>query len=136
MVTSKQQFTPFLMFFGKAEEAMNFYVSLFDQSEVVSIQRYGPDGPGAEGSVLHATFLLGGQQFMCIDSSEKHDFTFTPALSIFVTCQSDDEIDRLFQRLSEDGAVLMPLDAYPFSERYGWVSDRYGVSWQLTLNRE
>jgi predicted 3-demethylubiquinone-9 3-methyltransferase (glyoxalase superfamily) len=135
MVVSPQKITPFLMFSGQAEEAMTFYMSLFDRSEVLDIRRYGPDEAGTEGSVIHATFSLGGQQFMCIDSYVQHAFTFTPAISLFVTCQSEEEIDRLFGSLSADGQILMPLDAYPFSEKFAWITDRYGVSWQLTLAR-
>jgi predicted 3-demethylubiquinone-9 3-methyltransferase (glyoxalase superfamily) len=127
-----QKITTFLMFEGQAEEAMNFYVSLFD-GEVVSIRRYGPDGQGAEGSVEHATFTLAGQEYMCIDSSVKHGFGFTPAVSLYVTCADEPEIDRLYAALSEKGGVLMPLNDYGFSKKFGWVNDRYGVSWQLTL---
>lgn len=135
MTVSPQKITPFLMFSGQAEDAMNFYVSLFDQAEVLDIRRYGPNEAGAEGSVMHATFSLGGQQFMCIDSYVQHAFTFTPAISLFVTCQSEVEIDRLFTHLSESGQVFMPLESYPFSEKFAWIADRYGVSWQLTLVR-
>ena len=123
----------FLMFEGKAEEAMNFYVSLFDDAAVASIQRYGTEGPGKEGSVLVASFTLKGQNFMCIDSPSKHAFTFTPATSIFVDCDSEAEVDGLFRKLSDSGQVLMPLDAYPFSRKFGWVADRFGVSWQINL---
>jgi predicted 3-demethylubiquinone-9 3-methyltransferase (glyoxalase superfamily) len=112
---------------------MRFSLSLFDRSEIIAIQRYGPNEAGAEGSVMLATFSLDGQRFMCIDSNARHDFTFTPALSLYVTCESAAEVDRLFGRLSEGGAVLMPLAAYPFSERFAWVADRFGVSWQLAL---
>ena len=133
MENKKQKITTFLMFSGQAEEAMNFYVSLFDQSEIVSIKRYGPNEPGAEGSVQQATFTLGGQTFMCIDSNVKHDFTFTPAISLFVTCDTEEEIDRVFAKLSEGGVVYMPLAAYPFSKKFGWVGDKFGVSWQLSL---
>lgn len=125
--------TTFFMFDGKAEEAMNFYTSLFDRSEIISITRYGANEAGKEGSVLHATFTLNGQEFMCIDSSITHDFTFTPSMSLYVTCDTEAEIERLYEKLSEDGTVLMPLAAYPFSEKFGWVADRFGVSWQLTL---
>jgi predicted 3-demethylubiquinone-9 3-methyltransferase (glyoxalase superfamily) len=135
LVTSVRKITPSLMFLGNAEEAMLFYVSLFDRSEVLSIRRYGPNEPGAEGSVMHATFSLSGQQFMCIDSNVRHDFTFTPAISLSVTCDAEGEVERLFERLSEGGQVLMPLGTYPFSERFAWINDRYGVSWQLTLDR-
>jgi predicted 3-demethylubiquinone-9 3-methyltransferase (glyoxalase superfamily) len=136
LVISVQKITPFLLFSGQAEEAMAFYLSLFDRSEVLDIQRYGPNEAGAEESVMHATFSLSGQQFACIDSYVQHAFTFTPAISLSVTCDSEDEIDRLFARLSEGGQVFMPLDAYPFSEKFAWIADRYGVSWQLTLARE
>jgi predicted 3-demethylubiquinone-9 3-methyltransferase (glyoxalase superfamily) len=130
---SRQKITPFLMFSGRAEEAMNYYISIFERSEILDIQRYGPDEAGAEGSVVHATFSLNGQAFMCIDSSVKHEFSFTPAISFYVTCETEDEIDRAYEKLSREGTVLMPLDAYPFSPRFGWVADRFGVSWQLTL---
>lgn len=128
-----QKITTFLMFEGKAEEAMNFYISLFPGSSIVSISRYGKEGPGQEGSVVQAVFSLGDQRFMCIDSHVKHQFTFTPSVSLFVQCESDEEIDRLFARLSENGAILMPLGNYGFSRKFGWCADRFGVSWQLTL---
>ncbi len=130
-----QKITTFFMFDGKAEEAMNFYTSLFENSKILSITRYGPGEGGVEGTVMHATFSLGGQEFMCIDSNVKHDFTFTPAMSLYVNCETDEEIDRLFTKLSQGGQVLMPLDRYPFSEKFAWVSDKYGVSWQLNLAR-
>ncbi len=133
MEQSKQKVTTFLMFDGKAEEAMNYYVSVFDQAEILSIERYGPNEAGEEGSVLRATFSLFGQVFMCIDSNMKHDFSFTPAMSLFVTCANEEELGRFFEKLSQGGQVLMPLAAYPFSDKFGWVSDKYGVSWQLNL---
>lgn len=129
-----QKVTTFLMFEGRAEEAMNFYTSLFPDSAILDISRYGAEGPGAEGSVIHATFTLAGQELMAIDSFVKHEFTFTPAISLYITCRSEDEIDELYAKLSEGGGVLMPLDAYPFSPKFGWVNDRFGVSWQLTLS--
>lgn len=128
--------TTFLMFEGKAEEAMNFYMSIFDKSEIVSISRYGAEGPGAEGTVEHATFTLNGQEFMCIDSFVHHDFSFTPAMSLYVTCDTEEQIDRAYEKLSENGTVLMPLGAYPFSEKFSWVSDQFGVTWQLTLAKK
>lgn len=126
--------TTFLMFEGNAEAAMNFYMSLFADSKIVSIQRYGKEGPGPEGSVVHAVFTLNGQEFMCIDSPAKHGFTFTPATSLFITCDNEAEVDTLFGKLSEGGQVLMPLDAYPFAKRYGWCNDRFGVSWQISFS--
>ena len=128
-----QKVTTFLMFTGKAEEALRFYVSLFKDSKIVSMTRYGKEGPGAEGTVKHAIFTLQGHEFMATDSPAVHDFTFTPSMSLYVTCDSPDEIDRLFKKLSEAGKVFMPLDKYPFSDKFGWLQDKYGVSWQLDL---
>ncbi len=133
MEQGKQKVTTFLMFNGKAEEAMNYYVSIFDQAEILSIERYGPNGAGEEGTVLRASFSLYGQVFMCIDSNMKHDFSFTPAMSLYVTCATEEEIGLLFEKLSQGGLVLMPLAAYPFSDKFGWLSDKFGVSWQLNL---
>lgn len=128
-----QKITPFLMFEGTAEEAMNYYVSLIEDSEIRSIKRYGANEPGEEGAVMQAVFSLKGQELMCIDSQVKHGFTFTPSFSLFMTCDAEAEIDMLYDRLSEGGAVLMPLGDYAFSKKFGWVVDKFGVSWQLTL---
>jgi predicted 3-demethylubiquinone-9 3-methyltransferase (glyoxalase superfamily) len=125
---------PFLMFEGKAEEAMNFYVSLIPGSAVIDIVRYGPGEAGAEGSVMKATFSVAGQTVMCTDSIVKHNFTFTPASSFFVDCESEEEIRRLSAALVEGGMALMPLGEYGFSRKFAWVNDRYGVSWQLNLD--
>ncbi len=125
---------PFLMFQdGKAEEAMNFYTSLMEDSEITNLVRYGANESGDEGTIMQATFILKGQEFMCIDSNVKHEFSFTPSFSIYVTCNTEDEILSLYQRLIEDGHALMPLDNYGFSKKFGWVNDRFGVSWQLNL---
>lgn len=128
-----QKITTLLMFDGRAEEAMTFYMSLFEDAEVLAIARYGAEGPGAEGSVQHATFSLAGQQLMCIDSSVKHEFGFTPAVSLYVACGTEIELDRLYAALAEKGQPLMPLGSYGFSKKFGWVADRFGVSWQLNL---
>jgi predicted 3-demethylubiquinone-9 3-methyltransferase (glyoxalase superfamily) len=125
--------TPFLMFQGNAEEAMNFYTSIIEDSEITKIIRYGANGPGAEGSVMHATFSLKGQEFMCIDSNVKHEFTFTPSFSIYITCDSNEEISSLYEKLSKGGQALMPLDDYSFSKKFGWFVDKFGVSCQLNL---
>lgn len=125
--------TPFLMFEGNAEEAMNYYISIIDSSEITSITRYGANEPGREGSVMQATFSLKGQEFMCIDSHIKHGFTFTPSFSIFITCDTEEELDRLYEKLSEGGKALMPLGNYGFSKKFGWINDKFGVSWQLNL---
>lgn len=137
MNDSKQKITTFLMFQdGNAEEAMNFYISLFDNSQIVNITRYGANEAGKEGTVMHAVFSLNGQEFMCIDSYVKHGFTFTPAMSLYVNCDTEDEIDKVFEKISESGKILMPLGSYPFSDRFGWVNDKYGVSWQLTFEKK
>ncbi len=128
--------TPFLMFEGKAEEAMRFYVSLLADSHIDKIIRYGTGEAGAEGTVMRADFTLAGQPVICIDSPVKHAFTFTPSMSMFVDCADEDEIGTLFFKLSKDGGVMMPLGDYGFSRKFAWVSDRYGVSWQLNLPRE
>ncbi|HLR15999.1 MAG TPA: VOC family protein [Bacillota bacterium] len=129
-----QKVMPFLMFQdGKAEEAMKFYTSLIEDSEITNIIRYGASESGEEGTVMQAYFTLKGQQFMCIDSNVKHEFSFTPSFSIYVTCEIEQEIDLLYQKLSEGGQALMPLDDYGFSKKFGWLNDCFGVSWQLNL---
>jgi predicted 3-demethylubiquinone-9 3-methyltransferase (glyoxalase superfamily) len=125
--------TTFLMFEGRAEEAMNFYVSAIPDSRVLHVERYGPQGPGAEGSVVLASFTLKGREYMCIDSPVKHAFGFTPAISLFVDCDSAAEVDALYEKLSQGGQVMMELAEYPFSKRFAWIADRFGVSWQLRL---
>ncbi len=130
-----QKIINFLMFEGRAEEAMNLYISLFADSEITHIVRYGADEAGAEGTVMHATFTLNGQTFMCIDSTVKHQFTFTPSMSLYINCDSDDEIEKLFQALSSGGSILMPMGAYPFSKKYVLLCDKFGVPWQLSYNQ-
>ncbi|TMU85828.1 VOC family protein [Bacillus sp. BHET2] len=126
--------TPFLMFQnGNAEEAMNFYTSLIEDSSITNIARYGANESGDEGKVMQATFKLKGQEFMCIDSNVKHQFDFTPSFSIFVTCDTEDELELIYEELSEGGQALMPLGDYGFSKKFGWLNDRFGVSWQLNL---
>ena len=128
--------TTFLMFEGRAEEAMNFYVSLIPNSKILSITRYGPNEAGAEGSVMYASFSLGGEEFRCIDSNVNHGFTFTPAISLYLDCETEEEVEGLYNSLSRGGQVLMALDRYPFSDKFAWVSDKFGVSWQLSLSRK
>ena len=122
-----------LMFEGSAEKAMKLYVSIFSGSEITHVERYGPGEQGAEGTIKRADFTLGGHHLICIDSPVKHAFTFTPSMSIFVDCENEAELNEAFKELSEAGKVLMPLDNYGFSKKFGWVSDRFGVSWQLNL---
>jgi len=126
------QVVPMLMFEGRAEEAMRFYIELFG-GEVLDVSRYGPEGPGVEGSIVKATFRIRDLDLMCIDSPVKHQFGFTPAVSLFVTCTSEADLRRLAEALLEGGAALMPLDNYGSSTLFTWVNDRFGVSWQLNL---
>ena len=142
----QQKIVPCLWFDKDAEEAMNFYVSIFskmqpqaDGSHIVSIKRYPNEVPrdfmkGMEGKVLTGIFQVAGQRFMSLDGGP--DFKFTPAISFFVMARSEDEVDRFWSALSDGGTVLMPLDRYPFSEKYGWTQDKYGVSWQIILAQE
>jgi predicted 3-demethylubiquinone-9 3-methyltransferase (glyoxalase superfamily) len=106
---------------------------LFPGAEVLGIIRYGPKGPGAEGSAMKASFRIGNQTVLCTDSFVNHDFSFTSPFSLFVECESEAEIRRLYAALVAGGAALMPIASYGFSNMFGWVNDRYGVSWQLNL---
>ncbi len=132
MDTLKQKITPFLWFEDQAEQAVDFYTDTFENSEVLSINRYR-EGP-LQGKILTTVFQLEGQQFMALDGGP--EFQFTPAVSFFVNCDTEKKIDELFKKLSDGGAVLMPLDKYPFGEKYAWVQDKFGVSWQLMLDPE
>jgi predicted 3-demethylubiquinone-9 3-methyltransferase (glyoxalase superfamily) len=114
-----QKITPFLWFDGKAEEAMNFYVSIFQNSKVISIARYGEAGPGPKGTVICATFQLDGQEFFALNGGPQ--FTFSPAISFFVNCETQQEVDELWEKLSEGGE----------KGRCGWLKDKYGLSWQV-----
>lgn len=132
----KPKITTFLMFEGQAEEAITFYTSIFNDSEIVTIKKYGPDGPGgpkAENTIEHALFTLKGQQYMAIDSYIEHDFSFTSSISLFVECNSEKELETLFEKLSDGGEIAMPIDNYGFSPKFGYVIDRFGVSWQLNV---
>jgi predicted 3-demethylubiquinone-9 3-methyltransferase (glyoxalase superfamily) len=114
-----QKIMPFLWFDGNAEEAMNFYVSIFKNSKVLSVTRYGDAGPGPKGSVMSATFQLEGQEFYALNGGPQ--FTFTPAISFFVNCKTQKEVDELWQKLSDGGR----------KDRCGWLQDKYGLSWQI-----
>ena len=124
--------SPFLMFEGDAGRAMELYCRVFPNSKVESVEKYGANDDGPEGTIKLATFSLSGQKVMCIDSPMKHGFTFTPATSLFVTCETAQQVDGFFEALSEGGKVMMPLNEYPFSKRFAWVADRFGVSWQFS----
>jgi predicted 3-demethylubiquinone-9 3-methyltransferase (glyoxalase superfamily) len=125
--------TPFLMFQGAAEEAMNAYVAAIPGSSITSIERYGPEGPGKAGTVKRATLKLLGLEVQCIDSPVAHAFTFTPASSLFVDFDDRAAFDAAFEKLGESGQLLMPPANYGFSTWFAWVQDRFGVSWQLNL---
>src|SRR5262245_2986788 len=114
-----QKITPFLWFDHQAEEAMKLYVSIFKNSKVVSVSRYGDAGPGPKGSVMSATFELEGQTFYALNGGPM--YKFTPAISLFVSCETQREVDELWDKLGEGGAP----------NRCGWLTDRYGVSWQI-----
>ena len=114
-----KKITPFLWFDGKAEEAMNFYVSIFKNSKIGSVTRYGEAGPGPKGTVMSATFQLDGQDFFALNGGPH--FTFSPAVSFFVNCETQQEVDELWEKLSEGGE----------KQRCGWLKDKYGLSWQI-----
>ena len=114
-----QKITPFLWFNDKAEEAVNFYVSIFRNSKVMSVSRFGDAGPGPKGSVMSMTFQIEGQDFYALNGGPV--FTFTPAISLFVNCESQQEVDELWEKLSAGGK----------KDRCGWLKDKYGLSWQI-----
>lgn len=114
-----QKITPFLWFDNQAEEAMNFYVSIFKSSKVLSVTRYGEAGPGPKGTVMSATFQLEGQTFYALNGGPH--FTFTPAISFFINCETQQEVDELWEKLSAGGK----------KDRCGWLTDKYGLSWQV-----
>ncbi len=127
----------FLMFcgnqHGKAEEAVTWYCSIFPDSRIAQLDRYGPHEEEPEGTVRLVSFELGGRSMMAIDSAGPHHFTFTPAISMWVECSSPAEIEMLTTTLAEGGTALMPLGNYGFSRQFSWTADRYGVTWQLNL---
>jgi predicted 3-demethylubiquinone-9 3-methyltransferase (glyoxalase superfamily) len=136
-----QKITPFLWFDNQAEEAMNFYCSVFStetsgkNSKPVSVTRYDEAGSKAasrpKGSVMTANFQLYGQDFVGLNGGP--EFTLNPSISFIVNCETTSEVEQLWNKLIQGGKALMPLDKYPFSEKYGWLQDKYGVSWQLIL---
>ena len=136
--------TTFLTFVGdqcgKAEEAMTLYTSLFPNSEIKSIIRYSEGEPGGTPDLIkYGVFVLDGVEYRVSESNYKHAWGFTPGVSLFVDCDSEDEIRALFEGLSIDGGkVMIPLgnygeENYGFGKMFGWCEDKYGVSWQLNL---
>jgi predicted 3-demethylubiquinone-9 3-methyltransferase (glyoxalase superfamily) len=114
-----QKITPFLWFDHQAEEAANFYTSLFKDSKIVSISRYGEGGPGPQGAVMTVNFQLEGQEFIALNGGP--EFTFSPAISFFVDCATQAEVDRLWDKLTEGGEEV----------QCGWLKDKFGLSWQI-----
>ena len=114
-----QKITPFLWFDGNAEEAMNFYLSIFKNSKSGRVSRYGDAGPGPKGTVMSATFQLEGQDFMALNGGPT--FKFTPAISLYVNCETQAEVDELWDKLAAGGR----------KDRCGWLQDKYGLSWQI-----
>lgn len=114
-----QKITPFLWFDDNAEEAMNFYVSIFRNSKVLNVMRYGDAGPGPKGTVMAATFQLEGQEFQALNGGPHH--RFTPAISLFVNCETQSEVDALWEKLLEGGR----------EDQCGWLQDKFGLSWQI-----
>jgi len=114
-----QKITPFLWFDGKAEEAANFYTSIFKNSKILNIARYGEAGPGPKGTVMVATFQLEGQKFMALNGGPQ--YTFSPAISFYVDCETQAEVDELWEELSAGGSEV----------QCGWLRDKFGVSWQI-----
>lgn len=126
-----------LWFDNQAEEAAKFYTSVFPQSEIGTILRYGKEGfeihGRPEGSVMVVEFSLSGEKFVAINGGPL--FTFNPSISYFVVCETMEETDRIWNKLSEGGSALMPYQKYDWSEKYGWVSDKYGLSWQVSYGK-
>ena len=123
--------TTFLMYNNQAEEAINLYTSLFDDSEIITIVKYDEDGPGEPGTVQHSIFTLNGQVFMAIDANSGQELPMNPAISLYVTVKDNAEMERLYNGLKKEGAILMPKTEMPPYKQFAWVQDKYGVSFQL-----
>lgn len=126
---SQQKIVPHLWFDAEAKEAAEFYTSVFGGASQVTDVTTLHDTPSGDADVV--SFELAGQKFMAISAGPL--FKINPSISFFVWCESAEEVEALWQKLSDEGEALMPLDSYPFSKRYGWIQDKYGVSWQLTF---
>ena len=126
-----QKIAPFLWFDQQAEEAARLYTGLFDRSRITGTTRYGDAGPGPKGTVMTSSFELQGLPMTALNGGPV--YSFTPATSFFVTCGIEADVDALWKELVKGGKVMMELGKYPFSPKFGWLSDRYGLSWQLNL---
>lgn len=131
-----QKITPFLWFDNQTEEAVNFYLTVFNNSKIKTTTRYGEEGAKATGmpenSVMTMAFQIEGLDYVAINGGPV--FQINPTISFFVNCETIQEIERLWGRLSENGTIMMELDSYPFAEKYGWLQDKFGVSWQIVPN--
>lgn len=125
-----------LMFQGIANEALDTYSTVFSDFIVEGVTKYGNNEPGKPGTIKQALVSFAGHRLIVIDSPPVHKFDFTPSMSLFVDFKSEDVLESVFAKLSEDGEIMMPLDNYGFSKRFGWLSDRFGVSWQLNLPQD
>lgn len=123
-----------LMFQGEAENAVELYSSVFKDFQVKGIERYSEEEGVAAGSFKVANISFAGHELMIFDSPPVHKFTFTPSMSLMIDFETKDELEAAYSKLSQDGEVFMPLDNYGFSSCYGWIADRFGVSWQLNLS--
>lgn len=131
-MATKQKITYCLWFNKEVEEAANFYASVFPGATITDIIYNPVDTPsGKAGTVLTANFEWEGQQFMLLNGGP--DFTLNPSISFMVQCDTAEEVATLWDKLSKGGKERMPLDKYPFSDKYGWIEDKYGVNWQLIL---
>jgi predicted 3-demethylubiquinone-9 3-methyltransferase (glyoxalase superfamily) len=135
MQKTLHKLTTCLWFDSNAEEAMKFYASVFENAKVGSIAYYGEAGHEvhhrAKNSVMTVRLTIEDQEILALNGGPV--FTINPSISFYVSCQSENEIDRLYKQLSSDGSVLMELKKYPFSEKYAWINDKFGVPWQLNL---
>ena len=125
---------PFFMFQGgTAQAALDLYFATLPDSGMVRVEHWKEGEPGPAGTIKAAVFTICGREFMCSDSPIDHGFTFTPSSSTFLDFTSEAELERVYRTLLDGGQALMPLDDYGFSKRFGWINDRFGLSWQLNL---
>ena len=122
-----------IMFQGQAGPALALYASIFPGFKTIAREDYGEGDMGPAGTIKLATIEFNGATLQVIDSPIPHDFDFTPSMSLFVDCESEEQLTAAFAALSEGGEVMMPLDNYGFSQRFGWCRDRFGLSWQINL---
>lgn len=141
----RQKLSIFLTFHGNAEEAMNFYTSVFENSEIVHVIRARAEDAGwTEGTLQYGIFKIAGQQVICMNTPPPgsrpyntapwHEFRFNPAITIYVERDSKEDFDKLYEALTESGEIYLPAQSYGFSPKFAWVNDRYGISWRINLS--